>query len=314
METHGRDALLAIADWVAAFGALVVSGGVVFRSFIWRRAGPVAARPAWVDAAFLRRWQAAVAAAWAGALGASCVAFAVRDGTLGVDAFRVGVLLGAMPWALASAPAMVLATVPGPSAGEAPPRTNVVHDAVIAVALVLATALAGHARLRPPVVPNVSVAVIHVSAAAVWVGGLVLLLAAAYPATRPMGRTGRVRILAAVVARFSDLAVVAVLALVATGTYSSIRAVGRIDRLTATSYGVVLLAKLGAFAVTLALGGVNNRWTKPRLAEAAERGDGETSSLPMLHRLVALEVGLLALVVALSAILLGIDPPASVPD
>jgi putative copper export protein len=208
-----------------------------------------------------------------------------------------------------------MATASGPSSAMASsgsgPRSDTLHSIVVAVALVLATALAGHARLGTPVAATVSVAVGHVAAASVWVGGLVLLLAGAYPATSPMRSTDRVRILAPVVGRFSDVAVLAVITLVATGTYSSIRAVGSVRSLTTTSYGVVLLAKLGAFAAALALGGINNRWTKPKLVEAAERRDGDTAALPVLHRLVAIEVAALTLVVALSAILLGIEPPAA---
>lgn len=316
MDANLPDAVIGIADWIAALGALVVSGAVLFRSLVWRRAGSVAARPAEVEEAFARRWHGAVSAAWAAALAGSCLALALRPGTLGVDAFRVGVLLGAMPWALARSPspALAMATASGPSSAIASsgsgPGTGTLPSVVVAVALVLATALAGHARLGTPVVANVSVAVGHVAAASVWVGGLVLLLAGAYPATRPMRATDRVRILAPVVGRFSDVAVLAVITLVATGTYSSIRAVGSLRGLTTTSYGVVLITKLGAFAAALALGGINNRWTKPRLVEAAER-HSDTGALPVLHRLVAVEVAALTLVVALSAILLGIEPPTA---
>jgi putative copper export protein len=79
---------------------------------------------------------------------------------------------------------------------------------------------------------------------------------------------------------------------------------------TASTYGLVFLAKLGAFMPVLALGGVNNRWTKPRLLKAVRQETPARSSLALLRRLVALEIGLIAVVLALTVFLLQLSPPA----
>jgi len=112
------------------------------------------------------------------------------------------------------------------------------------------------------------------------------------------------------VARFSDLAVLSVLAIVASGTYSAWMEIRGLREVTASTYGLVFLAKLVAFMPVLALGGVNNRWTKPRLMKAVRQEMPARSSLVLLRRLVALEIGLIAVVLALTVFLLQLSPPA----
>lgn len=158
--------------------------------------------------------------------------------------------------------------------------------------------------------PNLLVALIHVSAAAAWVGGLVTLIAVAFPAVRDQAETDRAALLAAVVARFSDFAVWAVFAVVASGTYSAWMEIRELRAVTASTYGLVFLAKLAAFTPVLALGGINNRWTKPRLLRAVRRGTAAGSSLQLLRRLVALEIALIAVVLGLTVFLLQLSPPA----
>jgi copper transport protein len=112
------------------------------------------------------------------------------------------------------------------------------------------------------------------------------------------------------VARFSDLAVLSVLAIVASGTYSAWIEIRGLREVTASTYGLVFLAKLAAFMPAVALGGVNNRWTKPRLLKAVRQETPARSSLILLRRMVALEIVLIAVVLALTVFLLQLSPPA----
>jgi len=118
-------------------------------------------------------------------------------------------------------------------------------------------------------------------------------------------------LLAPVVARFSDLALWSVFAVVASGTYSAWMAIGGVRALTASTYGLVFLAKMSAFLPVLVLGGVNNRWTKPRLLEAVRGQTSGPRALLILRRLVALEVALVAVVLAFTVFLLQLSPPTS---
>jgi putative copper export protein len=65
-------------------------------------------------------------------------------------------------------------------------------------------------------------------------------------------------------------------------------------------------------ACLLTLGAVNNRWSKPRIqraAEAAELTGSGISALRTLRRLVLLEVLLAAVVLAVAATLVHLQPP-----
>ncbi|MBA3728366.1 MAG: CopD family protein [Actinobacteria bacterium] len=79
--------------------------------------------------------------------------------------------------------------------------------------------------------------------------------------------------------------------------------------LTDSTYGLVLLAKLGALVPILALGAVNNRWMTRRKVRAAASGTSGATAMVMLRNLVACEVGLLGVLVGLTAFLLSLSPP-----
>jgi copper transport protein len=181
-----------------------------------------------------------------------------------------------------------------------------------AVINLLATpGLAGHAGTTPPVAPNLAADTLHVGAAAAWLGGLVTLLGAAIPATRRLDEPARATVLAPVVARFSDAAVLAVATIVATGVLRSWFEVESLDVLLDSGYGLTLVAKVAVFAPLVALGVVNRRWTKPRL-EAAARGNSPSGApLAQLRGVVRAEVALGVVVVGLAALLTTL-PPARV--
>jgi copper transport protein len=104
-------------------------------------------------------------------------------------------------------------------------------------------------------------AVLHLLAMAVWLGGLTALLTVLYRSPD---------LDAAPVARFSRLAFASVTVLVVTGVYQSWRGLGSWNALTGTSYGRVLLVKLAAVVLLLAVAGWSRRWTG-RLVEAEVR-------------------------------------------
>jgi copper transport protein len=130
---------------------------------------------------------------------------------------------------------------------------------------------------------------VHLTAASVWAGGLVMLLC-----SKELQREAFLR--------FARLAPLLIAALLAAGVYLSIQRLPRLSDLWAESYGRVLLVKLGLVAVALAWGGFHHAFVRPLLDRP-----GVLSRLP---RSLAGEsaVGMAVLLVA--AVLVDSQPPA----
>ncbi|MGW3914742.1 copper resistance CopC/CopD family protein [Streptomyces sp. NPDC005070] len=136
-----------------------------------------------------------------------------------------------------------------------------VGGTVVAAGLAATWAMAEHAStgVQPGIAMPVDV--LHLLSVAAWLGGLATLVVALFraPAQAPVE--------AAAVRRFSRLAFGAVLLLVATGIYQSWRQLGSWSALTDTSYGQLLLVKVGLVAVLVGIAWISRRWTA-QLAEA----------------------------------------------
>ena len=157
-------------------------------------------------------------------------------------------------------------------------------------------------------IPDVS----HLFAGALWIGGLVGLVLLAMPATRVAGEAARVAILAPVVSRFSNLALISVAALVVTGAVRGWMEIRTLAALTGEAYGIALLTKVAVVVPLVVLGAINNRWTKPRIRRAAEeagRTESGTGGIRVLGRLVLAEVVLAAVVLSVTAVLVNLAPP-----
>ncbi|UIX32697.1 copper resistance CopC/CopD family protein [Streptomyces sp. GQFP] len=146
---------------------------------------------------------------------------------------------------------------------------------VVAIGLAATWALAEHASTGIQAGIAMPVDVVHLVAVALWLGGLSALLVALFraPADAPIEGSA--------VRRFSRLAFGSVIALVATGIYQSWRQVGSWSALTGTSYGQLLLVKIGLVIVLVGIAYISRRWTAqlPETADAvtAERTEDETA-------------------------------------
>ncbi|CAL9490796.1 Copper transport protein YcnJ [Streptomyces sp. enrichment culture] len=118
---------------------------------------------------------------------------------------------------------------------------------VLGVGLAVTWAAAEHASAGIQVPVAVVSSTLHLLAVSVWLGGLVALLR-----TMPSRET---------VVRFSRLAFGCVVVLALTGVYQSWRGLGSVDALTGTSYGRILLVKLGAVVLLLTAAAFSRRWT-----------------------------------------------------
>ncbi|MET9557876.1 copper resistance protein CopC [Streptomyces sp. NPDC006645] len=110
--------------------------------------------------------------------------------------------------------------------------------------------------------------VLHLLAVAAWLGGLVSLLVALHQAPD---------IERAAVRRFSRIAFTSVIVLAVTGIYQSWRQVGSWDAWTDTSYGQLLLVKVGLIAVLLGAAWFSRRWTG-LLGEGAKTAEADAES------------------------------------
>ncbi|WP_078600538.1 copper resistance CopC/CopD family protein [Streptomyces violens] len=258
-------ALYGIARYVAYAAFALLVGGACF---------VLACRP---EAARSRPVQRLVVLSWATLTAATIVLLLLRAPYTGsgdlADAFDLGGLkevLGTKPGGalvsrllLLAAAALFMAVLFGAYArageqGDDKRRKDLafglgVGGSVVAAGLAATWAMAEHASTGLQTAVAMPVDVVHLLAVAGWLGGLTALLVTLY--RDPAAVSG------AAVRRFSKVAFGAVLVLVATGVYQSWRQVGSWRALTDTSYGQLLLLKVGLVAVLVGVAGVSRRWT-----------------------------------------------------
>ncbi|WP_433546737.1 copper resistance CopC/CopD family protein [Streptomyces sp. CA-294286] len=128
---------------------------------------------------------------------------------------------------------------------------------VVAAGIAATWAMSEHAStgLQPGIAMPVDV--LHMLAAAAWLGGLAALLVALHRSPA-LDRS--------VVRKFSRLAFASVVVLAATGAYQSWRQVGTWQALVDTAYGQLLLAKIALVVAMVGAAWCSRRWTG-RLAE-----------------------------------------------
>jgi copper transport protein len=181
------------------------------------------------------------------------------------------------------------------------PQTSRLSAAGLCVVGLLATwAFAGHGRsMRWPWL-GVPLDVVHYAAAALWLGGLVLMVAV-------VGRQATGKTLVRAVQRFASVAGVAVMVVIATGVLQSIRLVGGPAGLVSTAHGRLLVFKLFPLGVMLYVADVNRRRVNRRFRSAttATRG-AEVALRRAMTTESVLGVGILMVTAALV-----VSPPAT---
>jgi copper transport protein len=165
----------------------------------------------------------------------------------------------------------------------------------------------GHAGQTAPRGLSLLVDWLHLVSGSLWLGGLVglLVLAASLPAAL------RVTGLSVVVPRFSNVAFVSVLVLLASGTVATIIHLPIVAALWETSYGETILVKIGLLAAAMLIAAVNLFYTKPRLVAARTQGEAGESAAHLLRRVVSGEVVLVTAAVFAAAVLSSLAPPSS---
>lgn len=241
-----------------------------------------------------RRLRRASAVGAAGVLVALPIQAALATG-LGLGAlFERGVAREVLGDGVGLSTVVVLLGIAGVAldAGRRAPATL-----VAAFAATAGFAIAGHTTTADPRALVTASDVAHAVAGAVWFGGLVGL------ATVLRARKGDDAATAApVVARFSGIAAISLLVVTIGGSLLAWREVQAFDALTSTTYGKVLLVKIGVVALVAALGG----WNRFRLVPAIGTAPKKASAL--LRRGVRIEAGLLVGVLVLTGVLVNVTP------
>ncbi|MDO9456452.1 copper resistance protein CopC [Nocardioides sp.] len=170
-----------------------------------------------------------------------------------------------------------------------------------AVVATTAPALTGHTRAATPEVLAVAADLVHLLAGSVWLGGLVglgLVLA---------DLSGRGTMAGEVLARFSGVAAGILAVLVVTGSLLAWRVLGSWSGLVDTTYGKLLLVKIGAALVVIAIAAFNRFRLLPRLQAAAHRKDRRAGAGLVVRSVVA-ESAVLVVVLLLTGFLVDRNP------
>jgi copper transport protein len=139
---------------------------------------------------------------------------------------------------------------------------------------------------------------LHLSAALLWVGGLVYLAACVWPLAPELRRTSFLR--------FSRLATVLIAVLLGAGIYLSVIRLPHLADLWREDYGQVLLVKIGLVWVALSWGAFHHFVARPSL----ERRGGRTG---FLARSLAGEAVVAMSILLVAAVLVDSKPPSPSP-
>lgn len=172
----------------------------------------------------------------------------------------------------------------------------------LALALALASgfSLSGHSASEPGSDAfSIAADWVHVAAASLWIGGLVMLALVGW---RLDGGGRRHAFL-----RFSGLAAGLVVLVLAAGIYLGVLRLPAIADLWETSYGRVLLVKVGLVALALAWGAAHHFLVRPRLEQGRPLPGGRVGRSLLGESLVGIAVLLVA------AILVNAAPPPDEP-
>jgi copper transport protein len=184
---------------------------------------------------------------------------------------------------------------------KAIPRAVALTGAVLAP---LGFAITGHSRTMSPALVGYVADVVHLLAGAAWLGGLLALVRI----TRARAAEGDEYGAATAVAEFSGWAGLILTAVIVAGTAMAWIEVGGWHALTTTTYGKVLLIKVGVVALVV-VGAAWNRFKLVPLAHEAEADDDPSvRSWHTVVSIVRLEAIGLVVVLALTAGLVNITP------
>jgi copper resistance protein D len=276
------------------FATAVTAGSLIFRAVV---ADP-ALRSAHGDTAVVRSqilqaaWTGLVIAAVSGAVWLQLQAAAMSDLPLGeaMTSEVLSTVLNQTQFGLVLEIRLVLAVML--AVCLAFDRLALSRRLALAPALGLAATIAwaGHAGsdLDEMGILHLAADVLHLTAAAAWIGGLVSLTWMLAESRRDPASASLAR---EATRRFSTLGIASVGTLLSTGIVNAWMLVGSFNAFVATGYGRLLIIKIALFAVMIAFAAVNRFWLTPRLILSTESGL-QLKALRLLARNSMIEIAL----------------------
>ncbi|MEU6020647.1 copper resistance protein CopC [Micromonospora sp. NPDC047134] len=190
---------------------------------------------------------------------------------------------------LLAAAAVLLRPLFAGSAG----RTDLIILGVLGGAALLTWPLSGHPAASPAPAVSVLVDAVHLGSMAVWLGGLVMLVVFLLPRADE-------RELGAILPIWSRWAALAVSALLLAGIVQALIEVATPAALVNTTYGRLVLAKVGLFALVIGVAAYSRHLVRKRIA---------ASRPAPMRRAVWVELAVTAVVLAVTSVLVQ-TPPA----
>ena len=171
-------------------------------------------------------------------------------------------------------------------------------------AVLLATSsFSGHAAVGRPMALSIGNDIVHLLSGATWFTGIIVLAALIPWAWRGKDETSRIELLAPVVIRFSNVAMIAIIIVAITGVINSLFDVERFRDLVEAGYGIALSIKVVIFLGVLALGGINHFYVRRRF----EHGRRDVSVAALFKRTIAIELALALLIMGVTGALTGMQ-------
>ena len=295
--------LESVARWVVLLGSAVMLGGTAYVLFVVSPAARVLPAEAGATLRSLSRTVLLVTVAIAAflVLEGSLLQLIVQADRLGglgrVDELLVDTRLG--HFLLARQGLLLIALLAVVISWRA--RGRVFERAALgllllaSVGVLLTQSLVSHAAASDGPFWTTSIDFLHLLATALWVGGRIHIGLAMPRWLDELKGVSRTLFAAESFRRFSVVAAVSVLVLLASGVLSAFVQFTSWSELWSTSYGWALLGKMAVMIPLLAVGALNALVLQPRVIEAADEvnggttgeGDGVREAVSRLQRLLA---------------------------
>lgn len=295
----------ALTRAIAFAGVLVLVGALVFLRIGW----PPAAEDRGVRGLVWLAWAVALVTA---PLGISLQAAYTNRSEISAawDTGAIGDVLDTLfgqGW-LARIATLLLAIpfVRKPGAKRAPFVTGL--EVALGIALLASVTISGHARTGRLTSLATTTDLVHMAAAAVWLGGLSVLVVMLCRRVRPRGSLEAVN-------HFSDIAPAAIVVIIISGIVQSLRQTDGLQSFVDTTYGRLLLAKIGLVIVILAAASASRAIVRGRImpnlmpaGAGASRLNSDPEDTRDLRNAVVVEVVFAALVLIVTAALVNTEP------